>query len=156
MFRLFLSAVLIAVIPGLADAAEPNRVQRWLSELDHENFAVREKATSELIAANHEVALPAVAKAVEEGTPEASSRALLVLGMWHRSDSTSRAAVMATAKRWQGAKDLSAKRHGMQLAAMTAPKKLRPQVPNGIWAVGGAEGVIFLDGAAMAVPLRTR
>lgn len=136
-----------------AQAADADKLQQWIAQLNDQSFAVREHATSELILASHEKALDAVVGVAEKGSPEAHARALLVLGMWHRSDETSRIAVVATAKRWQDAKSQHVVRMGKQLAAMTAPKPVRPNVPSRLWVGGGGEGVILLDGAAVGLPV---
>ena len=127
--------VLFGAVTSLA--ADIGRIRPLTAQLDDERFIVREKATNALITTDHKIALSAVARTAETGSPEARGRALHVLAMWHRSDKTSHAAVKAIAKRWQEDKNKRVTRLGHALAARTAPKPVLSSVQSSTWAVEG-------------------
>ncbi|HUQ72120.1 MAG TPA: PDZ domain-containing protein, partial [Planctomycetaceae bacterium] len=58
------------------------QIDRWIAELDHDAFAVREAATLSL-AKSGVAALPALMKAVREASPEVRIRATQVLAAWY-------------------------------------------------------------------------
>jgi len=80
----------VAILTGLSPAAENARaktpdaaqIQRWITDLDHNDFATREAATRSLVQAGT-TALPAVARAIRSGPPEASARAVQILVAWY-------------------------------------------------------------------------
>ena len=62
MLRSFVVVGLAFTGAVVSQAAETGPVHRWISQLDNEKFAVRERATSDLIAADHKAALAAVVR----------------------------------------------------------------------------------------------
>lgn len=63
------------------DAEQERELARWASQLGDESFTVREAASNRLLSADS-AAAPALARAAEEGSPEAAIRAVRVLEAW--------------------------------------------------------------------------
>jgi hypothetical protein len=71
-------ALLIAAI-ARAESPPSEEIQRWIADLDHANFKVREQAARKLRQAGPDVAAP-LAKAAKIASPEVADRALRILG----------------------------------------------------------------------------
>jgi hypothetical protein len=61
---------------------DPAQVRRWIAELDHDDFAVREAATEALSQTSAD-GLPDLMKAIRGGSPEVAVRATQVLAAWY-------------------------------------------------------------------------
>ena len=103
------SLMLVGSLAVQAADSVANRddVQRWIAKLDDDKFSAREDATRHLIMPRHkDAAIQGIVNAAEKGSPEARRRALHILSAWYRSGGAeSRKAIVATAKRWQAAKN---------------------------------------------------
>lgn len=62
--------------------SDPAQVRRWIAELDHDDFAIREAAT-EALAQSTADGLPDLMKAIRSGSPEVAVRATQVLAAWY-------------------------------------------------------------------------
>ena len=110
---MLLSLILLFVVPAPMYSAEPAsgqeasedaapkpdaRIAKWISQLDNDEFKVREQATQALIKAGVK-ALPAVLKATQSKQLEGRSRAFAILFAMSKSDDQATAnAVLAAAK----------------------------------------------------------
>jgi hypothetical protein len=63
--------------------SDPAQIAQWITDLDHDDFAVREAATLALGRADV-AALPVLQAAVRKGSPEVRIRATQVLVAWYR------------------------------------------------------------------------
>jgi hypothetical protein len=66
-----------------AKKSDQAQIARWIEDLDHDDFAVREAATLALGKADV-AALPALQAAIQKGSPEVRIRATQVLVAWYR------------------------------------------------------------------------
>ena len=110
MFRAVTTITLMLVAPIAAiaiDAAtDARQIQTWVDDLDDDEFAVREVATTKLIAARTTAALEAEVRTAESTCPEASWRATHILKAWQRSDYTeTKIGLKTVIARWSAAND---------------------------------------------------
>ncbi len=153
-----LALVVFGTVSVLAadETASVDQIQQWITQLDSNKFADREHATAKLIGAGHAAAIQTVAQTVENGGPEARTRATHILAIWYRSsDTTARQVVQATAVRWQASKDPRMARLGKAIVTRPAPTvHHRLYQTQGIWTIGAGRP-IFFGGAmpAVAVPV---
>ena len=129
MFRAIATTAMMLFGSIAAMATEPTmearQIQAWIDGLDDSSFAVREVATTKLIAARSTEALEAVVRTAESTRPESGWRAAQILNTWLRSgDAESEKAVGAVVARWSATKDERLVRLARSLAA-----KRRPSVP---------------------------
>ncbi|MDZ4689594.1 MAG: PDZ domain-containing protein [Planctomycetaceae bacterium] len=71
-----------AADPPIKPKADAAQIDRWIAELDHDDFAVRESATLSL-AKSGVAGLPALMTAAREASPEVRIRATQVLAAWY-------------------------------------------------------------------------
>ena len=122
MLRTVSITVALLVCAVAANAADKpqdvSQVDRWIAELDHDQFEVRDAATAKLVNASQVGTIELLIRTAESGSPEARSRALLVLRNWFKSSDTKiRKVAQATAVEWQKAKDPQIARLGRAVVA---------------------------------------
>jgi len=78
----FSACAVVAADSATKPKIDAAQIDRWIAELDHDAFAVREAATLSL-AKSGATALPALMKAAREASPEVRIRAMQVLTAWY-------------------------------------------------------------------------
>jgi len=126
MFRVIAAATLMLVGSIDAMAAERTmetcRIRAWIDQLDDDRFAVREIATTKLVAVQAAAGLEAVVHTAESNCPEAGWRAIHILSTWNRSgDAATQKAVKAVIARWSASNDQRLMRLARSLTVRPQP-----------------------------------